>query len=120
MTKLTIISSERRHAMNTHLKHFAVMVIGISFLIGRSMLDVGCSTFNLLKLNIYEVSYKVSGRMGFRELSIQYSIPACPGWGYSIVFLTLDLLRDDMETRKFEMSVKRKGAIYLFTLHQNK
>jgi hypothetical protein len=25
-----------------------------------------------------------------------------------------------METRKFEMSVKRKNAIYLFTLHQNK
>jgi hypothetical protein len=25
-----------------------------------------------------------------------------------------------METRKSEMSVKRKDAIYLFTLHQNK
>ena len=61
---------------------------------------------------------------------IQVSVSRCripdprywmPVWIFdSSVFLTLTLLRDYMETRKFEMSVKRKGAINLFTLHQNK
>ena len=32
----------------------------------------------------------------------------------------LNLLRDYMETRKFEVSVKRKDAIDFFALHQNK
>ena len=64
------------------------------------------------------------------DSGIQVSVNRCripdprywmPVWIFdSSVFLTLTLLRDYMETRKFEMSVKRKDAIYLFTLHQNK
>jgi hypothetical protein len=40
--------------------------------------------------------------------------------GYNFFLADIDSLRDQMETCEFEVSVKRKDAIDLFALHQNK